>query len=356
MQYNILVLNLGSTSTKVAIYNNLTNIAEDTLSHPAEETVKPMAEQIEYRLDAILSFLAEQKFDPSSIDIVSARGGTLRPIEGGTYNIGPQMVSDLSESAYGRHASNMSGLIADRFRKKYGCEAVITDPVVVDELIDEVRMTGLKGIERKSIFHALNQKAVARKYAESVNKEYGDINVIICHMGGGITAGAHHKGRVIDVNDGLSGEGPMSPNRTGSLPNGAFAKYIIDNRLDYDAAYEVITKEGGFISLAGTQDALELENRALDGDSLAIAIYEAMAVQIAKEIGSRAAILKGEAEQIIFTGGLAYSKYLIDLIRPYVSFIAPITVYPGEEEMSALAEGAYRVMSGEESVKTYEQE
>jgi len=356
MQYNILVLNLGSTSTKIAIYNNLTNIAEDTLSHPAEQTVKPMPEQIEYRLDAILSFLDGQKFDPSSIDIVSARGGTLRPIEGGTYNISPQMVSDLSESTYGRHASNMSGLIADRFRKKYGCEAVITDPVVVDELIDEVRMTGLKGIERKSIFHALNQKSVARKYAESVNKEYGDINVIICHMGGGITAGAHQKGRVIDVNDGLSGEGPMSPNRSGSLPNGAFAKYIIDNRLDYDEAYEVITKEGGFISLAGTQNALELENRALDGDSCAIAIYESMAVQIAKEIGSRAAILKGEAEQIIFTGGLAYSKYLIDLIRPYVSFIAPITVYPGEEEMKALAEGAYRVMSGEESVKTYEQE
>src|SRR5699024_3061287 len=142
MQYNILVLNLGSTSTKIAIYNNLTNIAEDTLSHPAEQTVKPMPEQIEYRLDAILSFLDGQKFDPSSIDIVSARGGTLRPIEGGTYNISPQMVSDLSESTYGRHASNMSGLIADRFRKKYGCEAVITDPVVVDELIDEVRMTG----------------------------------------------------------------------------------------------------------------------------------------------------------------------------------------------------------------------
>src|SRR5699024_9308176 len=164
------------------------------------------------------------------------------------------------------------------------------------------------------------------------------------------------KGRVIDVNDGLSGEGPMSPNRSGSLPNGAFAKYIIDNRLDYDEAYEVITKEGGFISLAGTQNAQEHEHRELDGDSCAIAIYESMAVQIAKEIGSRAAILKGEAEQIIFTGGLAYSKYLIDLIRPYVSFIAPITVYPGEEEMKALAEGAYRVMSGEESVKTYEQE
>ncbi|AKG74042.1 butyrate kinase [Salinicoccus halodurans] len=354
MRYNILVLNLGSTSTKVAIYNNLNSLAEETLRHPSSETVKPMPEQIEYRLKAILGFLTEQNFDPSTIDIVSARGGTLKPIEGGTYNINDQMVTDLLESRYGRHASNMSGLIADRFRNKYDCKAVITDPVVVDELVDEVRMTGLKGIERKSIFHALNQKAVARKYAESVHKDYEDINVIICHMGGGITAGAHRRGRVIDVNDGLSGEGPMSPNRTGSLPNGAFAKYVIDHQLDYDSAYELITKKGGFMSLAGTQDALELEKQALSGDGSAIAIYEAMAVQIAKEIAARAAILKGETEQIIFTGGLAYSEYLINLINPYISFIAPITVYPGEEEMSALAEGAYRVISGEESMKTYE--
>lgn len=354
MLYNILVLNLGSTSTKVAIYSNLNSHAEETLKHPASETVKAMSEQIEYRLEAILHFLREQKFDPATIDIVSARGGTLKPIEGGTYNINAQMIADLLESNYGRHASNMSGLIADRFREKYGCEAVITDPVVVDELLDKVRMTGLKGIERKSIFHALNQKAVARKYAESLNKEYKDINVVVCHMGGGITAGAHRKGRVIDVNDGLSGEGPMSPNRTGSLPNGSFAKYITDNNLDNESAYEIITKEGGFMSLAGTQDALELENLALSGDKKAIAIYEALAIQVGKEIGSRAAVLEGDVEQIIFTGGLAYSKYLIDLIRPYISFIAPISVYPGEEEMKALAEGAYRVISGEESMKTYE--
>ncbi len=354
MQYKILVLNLGSTSTKVAIYNNLNSLAEETLKHPASETVKAMPEQIEYRLEAILKFLKNQDFNPSTIDIVSARGGTLKPIEGGTYNINQKMVSDLMESRYGKHASNMSGLIADRFRDKYGCRAVITDPVVVDELLDEVRMTGLKGIERKSVFHALNQKAVARKYAESVNKEYEDINVIICHMGGGITAGAHRKGRVIDVNDGLSGEGPMSPNRTGSLPNGAFAKYLTDHQLDYDSAFEIITKEGGFMSLAGTQDALELENLAQAGDTRAASIYKSLAVQIGKEIGSRAAILKGEVDQIIFTGGLAHSKYLIDLTRPYISFIAPITVYAGEEEMKALAEGAYRVMNSEESMKTYE--
>ncbi|WP_411844351.1 butyrate kinase [Salinicoccus sp. HZC-1] len=353
MQYNILVINLGSTSTKAALYKNSNSLVNQTLKHPASETVKPLPEQIEYRLEAILEFLEKQKFDPSNIDIVSARGGLLKPIEGGTYNINQAMVDDLLENRYGRHASNMSALIADRFRRKYGCQAVITDPVVIDELIDEVRMTGLKGIERKSVFHALNQKAVARKYSESINKKYEETNVIICHMGGGITVGAHRKGRVIDVNDGLSGEGPMSPNRTGSLPNGAFVKYVIDHELDYETVFEIITKEGGFMSLADTQDALELEKLALAGDENAKSIFEALAVQISKEIGSRSAILKGEVDQIIFTGGLAYSKYLLDLIKPYISFIAPVTDYPGEEEMEALAEGAYRVISGEESMKTY---
>lgn len=354
MQYNILVINLGSTSTKVALYKNSRSLINQTLKHSASETVKPLPEQIEYRLEAILEFLEKQKFDPSNIDIVSARGGLLKPIEGGTYNINQAMVDDLLENNYGRHASNMSALIADRFRSKYGCQAVITDPVVIDELIDEVRMTGLKGIERKSVFHALNQKAVARKYAQSINKKYEETNVIICHMGGGITAGAHRKGRVIDVNDGLSGEGPMSPNRTGSLPNGAFVKYVVDHKLDYETVFDILTKEGGFMSLADTQDALELENLALAGDENAKSIFEALAVQISKEIGSRSVILKGEVDQIIFTGGLAYSNYLLDLIKPYISFIAPVTVYPGEEEMDALAEGAYRVISGEESMKTYE--
>lgn len=354
MQYNILVLNLGSTSTKVAIYKNLDKVCDDTLRHPKEETMKPLPEQIEFRLQAVSEFIESQNFVPCNIDIVSARGGVLKPIKGGTYNINAKMVSDLTERKYGSHASSLSALIADKYRKTYGSQAVITDPVVVDELIDEVRMTGLKGIERKSVFHALNQKAVARKYANDIGKNYEDINVIVCHMGGGITVGAHRKGRVIDVNDGLSGEGPLSPARTGSLPNAQFAKYIIDNRMNYDEVFERMTKQGGFISLAGTQDALELENRATNGDKTAVSIYEALAVQISKEIASRAAVLKGRVDRIIFTGGLAYSKYLMDLVRPYISFISEVTVYPGEEEMQALAEGAYRVVSGEEIMKTYE--
>ena len=354
MQYHILVLNLGSTSTKMAIYKNLEKVCEETLRHHKEETMKPLPEQIDFRLQAVSGFIESQNFEPSSIDIVSARGGVLKPIKGGTYNINAKMVSDLKERKYGSHASSLSALIADKYRKTYGAQAVITDPVVVDELIDEVRLTGLKEIERKSVFHALNQKAVARKYANDIGENYEDINVIVCHMGGGITVGAHRNGRVIDVNDGLSGEGPLSPSRTGSLPNAQLAKYIIDNRMSYEEVFEMLTQQGGFISLADTQNAIELEQRAADGDREAILIFEALDVQISKETASRAAVLKGRVDRIIFTGGLAYSDYLIDLIRPYVSFISELTVYPGEEEMRALAEGALRVISGAECMKTYE--
>ncbi|WP_271399944.1 butyrate kinase [Salinicoccus roseus] len=353
MQYTILVVNLGGTSTKVAVYENDQSLISETMSHPTDEIIRPLHDQIDFRLDAITGFLGRNDFDPESIDIISARGGLLKPIEGGTYDINDKMTDDLGSYRYGRHASNLSGIIAARFREKYGCRAVITDPVVVDELTDAVRLTGLSSIERKSVFHALNQKAVARKYAASIGKQYADVNVIVSHMGGGITVGAHEKGRVIDVNDGLSGEGPMSPTRTGSLPNGSLARYITENSLDYDSIYEILTKEGGFISLAGTQDALELEKRAVSGDAATEKIFRALAAQLAKEIGSRSAILKGQVDQIIFTGGMAHSTYLIDLVRPYISFIAPVSVYPGEEEMQALAEGAYRVLTGREEMKTY---
>ena len=215
MRYTILVVNLGGTSTKVALYENTERSVHETISHPTQEIVRPLNEQIDFRLEAIRDFLTRSGIDPRSIDMVSARGGLLKPIKGGTYDINDKMVDDLKANRYGKHASNLSGVIADRFREEYGCRAVITDPVVVDELAEEVRLTGLRDIERKSVFHALNQKAVARKYAASIGKRYSEVNVIVSHMGGGITVGAHENGRVVDVNDGLSGEGPMSPTRTG---------------------------------------------------------------------------------------------------------------------------------------------
>lgn len=349
----ILVVNLGSTSTKVAYYEDKQVIASEMIGYSTETIQKEMMSQIEERMRAIHSFLKTHGILPEDIEVISARGGLLKPIEGGTYEVNEAMVEDVKTFKYGKHASNLSTLIAHEFRKTYGAKALITDPVVVDELVDEVRMTGLKGIERISIFHALNQKAIARKFAKSIGKNYEDINVIVVHMGGGITVGAHKKGRVIDVNNGLAGEGPMSPTRAGSLPSSAFAQYIIDNKLSYDDVYSLLSGNSGFISLAGTEDALKIENKAFDGDIESKKIYEALAAQIAKEIGSRAAILQGAVDGILFTGGLAYSKYLIDLITPYISFISSTHVYPGEEEMESLALGAYRSMMGKEEIKTY---
>lgn len=354
MVTRMLVINIGSTSTKVAYYEDLSEVHANNLKHATDVIVKPLYEQLDARLEAIDGFLESNGIPVQSIDAIGARGGLLKAIEGGTYKVNERMLEDLKDYRYGKHASNLSALIADEYTKEYGIPAFITDPVVVDELMDEVRMTGLKDIERVSIFHALNQKAIARKFAGDTGRTYEGVNVIVIHMGGGITVGSHKEGRVVDVNEGLSGDGPMSPTRTGSLPNNALAKYIIDNDLSYDTIYNTLTKEGGFISLAGTEDALALEKRALDGEDDALSIYQSLAVQIAKEIGSRAAVLKGDVDGILFTGGLAYSNYLIDLIRPYVEFISKISVYPGEREMQALAEGTLRVITQKEHGKTYE--
>lgn len=353
MTFKILVLNLGSTSTKVAYFEDTKGVSSDTLRHATSQVRMPLLEQVPFRLKSIHEFLEDNNIDIEQMDSISARGGLLKPIDGGTYGVNKLMVDELTGFTHGEHASNLSAIIAHDLGKEHDIEATITDPVVVDELIDEVRMTGLKGINRISIFHALNQKAVARNFAKKIGRNYTEVNVIVVHMGGGITVGAHEKGRVIDVNDGLYGDGPMSPTRSGALPNRAFAKYVLDNQLTLDDISTIISKQGGFISLKGTEDALEIEQEALAGDQYALDIYHSLSVQIAKEIGSRAAVLKGDVDGILFTGGLAYSKFLIDLITPYIEFIGDIEIYPGEEEMQALAEGAYRVLTGEEELKEY---
>jgi butyrate kinase len=353
MPVKILVLNLGSTSTKVAYFEDLVEVHADTLRLPTEEVSLHLIEQVPARLKSIYDFMKQYGINVKKLDVISARGGLLKPIDGGTYGVNERMLEELRTSGNGEHASNLSAILAHEIGSRHGVQATITDPVVVDELMDEVRMTGIKGLERISIFHALNQKAVARDYAASINRRYEDINVIVIHMGGGVTVGAHMKGRVIDVNDGLYGDGPMSPTRSGALPNRAFAKYILENQLSIGEVERAISKEGGFISLKGTGDALKIEQEALSGDQYALDIYKALSVQIAKEAGSRAAVLKGEVDGILFTGGLAYSDFLIGLIRPYIEFLGEIHVYPGEKEMLALAEGAYRVITGEEILKEY---
>lgn len=353
MTVKILVLNLGSTSTKIAYFEDVKEIHSETLRHSTENVSLPLLEQVDFRLSSIYDFLHQHDVEVKDIDVISARGGLLKPIGGGTYGVNDRMIHELKDFTQGEHASNLSAIIADEISREYDIPAMITDPVVVDELIDEVRMTGIKDIERISIFHALNQKAVARDFANRTGKKYEDVNVIVVHMGGGITVGAHRHGEVIDVNDGLYGDGPMSPTRSGALPNRAFAKYIFEQKLSLEETNNLISKRGGFISLKGTEDALKVEQEALDGDEYSAAIYRSLSVQIAKEIGSRATVLKGRVDGILFTGGLAYSKYLIDLIKPYVEFLGEVHVYPGEEEMQALAEGAFRVISGEEKLKEY---
>lgn len=266
------------------------------------------------------------------------------------------MLKDLTEGRYGDHASNLSGILAADFAKNYKIEAVITDPVVVDELCVEAQYTGLKNVRRTSIFHALNQKAVARKYAESIKRDYEDLNLIVIHMGGGITVGAHHLGKVIDVNNGLNGDGPMSPTRAGSIPADGLLKYIEDSGLSPLDINKLISKQGGLLSHLNTEDIRDIVADIERGDKNSEEVLNAMAFQIGKEIGAKAAVLHGEIDQIIFTGGISYSSYVMDLIRPYISFLAPITVYPGELEMEALAYGAYTVEQDRKLLKTYRAE
>ena len=356
MEKFILVLNLGSTTTKVALFRDLNCHIVKTYSHDKGLISRGINEQKSVRYETIIQFLKDSKVAPEEISIVAARGGLLQPVEGGTYLVNEDMLDDLTSGKYGDHASNLSGILAAEFAGDYNIEAVITDPVVVNELCIQAQYTGIKGIRRTSIFHALNQKAVARKYAAGINKNYEDLNLIVIHMGGGITVGAHHLGRVIDVNNGLNGDGPMSPTRAGSLPVNGLLKYLDRHNLSHQEINKLISKQGGLLSHLNTEDVRDIVAAVEKGDTHSAEVLEAMAFQIGKEIGAKAAVLHGQVDQIIFTGGVSRSEYVMDLIKPYISFLAPITVYPGELEMEALAYGAYTIEQDRTLLKTYRAE
>lgn len=356
MKKYILVLNLGSTTTKVALFRDLNCHVVKTYSHDKGLISQSINEQKSERYNTAIKFLRECKVPPEQISIVAARGGLLHPVEGGTYLINSEMLHDLSSGKYGDHASNLSGILAAEFAKNYNIEAVITDPVVVDELCTQAQYTGIKNVRRTSIFHALNQKAVARKYAASVNMNYEDLNLIVIHMGGGITVGAHHLGRVIDVNNGLNGDGPMSPTRAGSMPVNSLLKYAENNGLSYQDINKLISKQGGLLSHLNTEDVRDIVSNINDGDTNSAEVLEAMAYQIGKEIGAKAAVLHGKIDQIIFTGGVSRSDHVMNLINPYISFLAPVTIYPGELEMEALAYGAHMITQNRTLLKTYRAE
>jgi butyrate kinase len=351
----ILVINPGSTSTKVAVFRDKEPVFTETLRHSTEELskYKSIIDQFEFRTQAILNMLKEKGISLSEIDAIVGRGGLLKPIESGTYIVNEKMIEDLKKAERGEHASNLGGIIAYTLAKEHNIPAYIVDPVVVDELEDIARITGMPEIEKSSIFHALNQKAIARRLAADLNKKYEEVNLIIAHLGGGISIGAHKHGRVVDVNDALNGEGPFSPERAGGLPVLDLVKLCYSGKYTYQEMKKKLIGQGGVVAHLGTNDVREVYKKIKEGDKKAELVLEAMAYQTAKEIGAMAVVLKGHVDAIGITGGIAYNEDFVKRISERVKFIAPVYVYPGEDEMLALAQGAYRVLSGEEKAKMY---
>ena len=354
----ILAINPGSTSTKIAVYEDLNPIFVETIRHNVEdlEVFEAITDQYNFRKEFIISTLEQNGIKIDDLDVVVGRGGLLKPIPGGVYEVNEVMIQDLKIGIQGEHASNLGGILAKEIAKSSAknIPAFIVDPVVVDEMEEIARYSGRPELPRISIFHALNQKAVARRFAKEQNKLYNELNLIIAHLGGGITVGAHRQGRVVDVNNGLDGEGPFSPERSGSLPVGALAKLCFSGKYSLPQVRKMITGAGGLVAYLGTNDAKKVEEMAYEqNDEKARIIFEAMAYQIAKEIGAAAAVLCGRVDAVLITGGIAYSDKLVNLIRERVQFIAPVKVYPGEDEMQALAEGAYYALTGELEIKQY---
>lgn len=355
MGFMFLVINPGSTSTKVALYDDTKEIATESLSHSVAELEKfnGIMDQLEYRTEAVKRFLQAQNMVSAKLSAVVGRGGLLRPIPGGTYKVNEKMLADLKAGTYGLHASNLGGVIADAIAKDANLPAFVVDPVVVDELAPIARITGRPEAPKRSIFHALNQKAVAKRYAASIQRSYEDLNLIVAHLGGGISVGCHQHGQVVEVNNALDGDGPFSPERAGTVQVAAFVEYVVKNGLSKDKVAKLLAGQGGLVAHLGTQDAREIEKRIQAGDQQAALIYDAMIYQIARGIGAAAVPVRGKVDAILLTGGIAYSRYVTDQITSYVEFLAPVVVIPGENEMQALAEGAYRVMSGQEESREY---
>lgn len=356
--FKILTINPGSTSTKIAVFENENLLFEKTLRHSTKEIgrYKKVIDQFNFRKDIIEKTLSENNTKISDLSAVVGRGGLLRPIKGGTYRIDDEMIKDLKAGVLGEHASNLGGVLAKEIGDSVGIPSYVVDPVVVDEFDEIARISGIPEISRKSIFHALNQKATARRAAQELGKNYDDCNFIVAHMGGGISIGAHKKGLVIDAVNAIDGEGPFSPERSGGLPANDLIKMCFSGKYDFDDIRQRLKGGGGIVAYLNTNDGKEVESMIINGNKKAKLVYQAMAYQISKEIGACASVLNGDVDGILLTGGIAYSKIFTDMIIDRVKFIAQVRVYPGEDEMIALAQGALRVLSKEEDVKIYGEE
>lgn len=355
MAIKSLIINPGSTSTKIGVFEDETLLFEETLRHSTEEIAQyaSIVDQKDFRKQIILDLLDKKNFDIKSLQVVVGRGGMLKPIPGGTYAVSDELLHDLKIGVQGQHASNLGGILAREIGGSIGVPSFIVDPVVVDELIPIARYSGVPELPRTSVFHALNQKAVAKRFAKEQGKAYDSLNLIVVHMGGGVSVGAHEKGNVIDVFNALDGDGAFSPERAGAVPSGALVKLCYSGKYTEKEVYKKIVGGGGFNAYLNTNDMRDVEKMVEGGDKNAEEIRDAFIFQVAKNIGSMSCVLKGKVDQIIMTGGIAYDKQVIAGLKERVGFIAPVTVYPGEDELLALAQGALRVLNKEEAAKEY---
>ena len=352
----ILAINPGSTSTKFAVYDDETLEISSTARHSEADLAAcgSVPGQKKLREQAILDALKSSGIALDTLDAVVGRGGLLKPIESGTYAINERMLADLHSAAASIHASALGAIIAAELARKLSIPAYVTDPIVVDEMDRNAKLTGMPGIERASVFHALNQKAVARRLSARLGKPYENLRLVVSHLGGGITVGAHRYGRVIDVNDALAGEGPFTPERAGGLPAIPLINMCFSGEYTKDELIRRLTRSGGMYAYLGTNDLRAAQKMINDGDEFAALVLDSMAYQVSKEIGAMCAVLEGNADAIILTGGLAHSSRFTGAIKQRVDRLAPVHVFAGEDEMLALMQGALRVLRGEEDAAWYD--
>lgn len=356
MSIRVFAVNPGSTSTKIALFEDEKCLFSKNVAHDAAELAKysDMPAQLPYRRDMILRLLEENGVTLEGVDVFVGRGGGLVNIEGGVYDINETVLEHARTCANGVvHPATLGPQLADEFARRFGGKAMVVNPPDTDELQDLARMTGIKGVYRTVHMHALNLKETAIHHSKEMGKRYEDCNYIVCHIGGGISVSAHRKGKMVDGNDIVGGEGPMAPTRCGSVPVYGLLDYMEREHADIKTLRNLATRTGGFVNHIGISDAVELTRRAAEGDRYAEMLWNTMIYQIEKAIGAMAAVLHGEVDGILLGGGMVHNPDLVRQITETCGWIAPITAYPGEFEMEAMAAGAIRVLKGEEALKTY---
>lgn len=355
MAITSLIINPGSTSTKIGVFEDESLLFEETLRHSSEEITSfpNIVAQKDFRKKIITDLLESRNFHISRLNVVVGRGGMLKPIPGGTYPVTDALLKDLEIGKQGQHASNLGGILAKEIGDSLNIPSFIVDPVVVDEMEEVSRLSGVKELPRISVFHALNQKAVAKRYAREIGKPYESLNLIVVHLGGGVSVGPHKQGRIIDIFNALDGDGAFSPERAGAVPCGALVKMCFSGKYTEKEVYSKLVGKGGMTDYLGTNDMRDVKKLVSEGDEYAKLVRDAFFMQVAKDIGAMATVLEGKVDQIIVTGGIAYDEITINALKERAGWIAPFTVYPGEDELLALAQGALRVLNGEEKAMEY---